>query len=134
MPVRRRVARSLPLTEYPFRVNELGQSLHVRLQLGLALGRSKRHKDGWRSSWNGAHNGLCHKLCLPWRLSKRKCEGNGMMEYARRDNLNPHQVFVDTLMRSANMYQEWEISQDGSLIAGRQLQMDTVHYLMIRNK
>lgn len=42
MPVRLRVARSLPLTEYPFRVNELGQSLHVRLQLGLALGRSKR--------------------------------------------------------------------------------------------
>lgn len=42
MPVRLRVRRSLPLTEYPFRVNELGQSLHVRLQLGLTLGRSKR--------------------------------------------------------------------------------------------
>lgn len=42
MPVRLRAARSLLLTEYPFRVNELGQSLHVRLQLNLGLGRSKR--------------------------------------------------------------------------------------------
>lgn len=42
MPVRLRTARSLLLTKYPFRVNELGQSLHVGLQLGRALGRSKR--------------------------------------------------------------------------------------------
>ncbi|KAM3619436.1 uncharacterized protein V6R79_008110 [Siganus canaliculatus] len=26
-------------------------------------------------------NWLINELCLPWRLSKRKCEGNGMMEY-----------------------------------------------------
>lgn len=53
MPVRLRAARSLPLTEYPFRVNELGQSLHVRLQLGLALGRSKRSASfTWRCHAN----------------------------------------------------------------------------------
>ncbi|MXQ88762.1 hypothetical protein E5288_WYG008379 [Bos mutus] len=27
------------------------------------------------------NNRLYHKLCLHWRLSKRKCETNNMMEY-----------------------------------------------------
>lgn len=38
MLVRLGAAKSLPLTEYPFRVNELGQSLHVRPRLGRRTG------------------------------------------------------------------------------------------------
>uniref|UniRef100_A0ACB8E792 Cysteine-rich hydrophobic domain-containing protein 2 n=1 Tax=Sphaerodactylus townsendi TaxID=933632 RepID=A0ACB8E792_9SAUR len=34
------------------------------------------------------NNRLYHKLCLHWRLSKRKCESNNMMEYQRCQELN----------------------------------------------
>ncbi|XP_059868499.1 cysteine-rich hydrophobic domain-containing protein 2 isoform X2 [Delphinus delphis] len=32
------------------------------------------------------NNRLYHKLCLHWRLSKRKCETNNMMEYIKSQN------------------------------------------------
>ncbi|KAK7831794.1 hypothetical protein U0070_016424 [Myodes glareolus] len=36
------------------------------------------------------NNRLYHKLCLHWRLSKRKCETNNMMEYVS----HPHRIFT----------------------------------------
>ncbi|KAI1238303.1 hypothetical protein IHE44_0013024 [Lamprotornis superbus] len=41
------------------------------------------------------NNRLYHKLCLHWRLSKRKCETNNMMEYSPvADSGHPYRIFT----------------------------------------
>ncbi|XP_031409140.1 cysteine-rich hydrophobic domain-containing protein 2 [Meleagris gallopavo] len=42
---------------------------------------SKRTRRSIEKLLEWENNRLYHKLCLHWRLSKRKCETNNMMEY-----------------------------------------------------
>nr|XP_003221618.1 PREDICTED: cysteine-rich hydrophobic domain-containing protein 2 [Anolis carolinensis] len=42
---------------------------------------SKRTRRSIEKLLEWENNRLYHKLCLHWRLSKRKCESNNMMEY-----------------------------------------------------
>ncbi|XP_060772749.1 cysteine-rich hydrophobic domain-containing protein 2 [Neoarius graeffei] len=53
--------------------------------LGLSLWPviclSKRTRRSIEKLLEWENNRLYHKLCLHWRLSKRKCETNNMMEY-----------------------------------------------------
>ncbi|KAH0616196.1 hypothetical protein JD844_027139 [Phrynosoma platyrhinos] len=49
--------------------------VNVRWLLWLETRRSIEKLLEWEN------NRLYHKLCLHWRLSKRKCESNNMMEY-----------------------------------------------------
>ncbi|CAL9700322.1 unnamed protein product [Knipowitschia caucasica] len=42
---------------------------------------SKRTRRSLEKLLEWENNRLYHKLCLHWRLSKRKCETNNMMEY-----------------------------------------------------
>ncbi|RXM28949.1 Cysteine-rich hydrophobic domain-containing protein 2 [Acipenser ruthenus] len=45
---------------------------------------TKRTRRSIEKLLDWENNRLYHKLCLHWRLSKRKCERNNMMEYTRR--------------------------------------------------
>ncbi|CAL8236827.1 unnamed protein product [Arctogadus glacialis] len=49
-----------------------------RLPGDLASPQTRRSIEKLLEWENGR---LYHKLCLHWRLSKRKCESNNMMEY-----------------------------------------------------
>ncbi|TRY88973.1 hypothetical protein DNTS_013344 [Danionella cerebrum] len=62
--------------------------------LGLSLWPviclSKRTRRSIEKLLEWENNRLYHKLCLHWRLSKRKCETNNMMEYVS----DPNRVFA----------------------------------------
>ncbi|XP_077033652.1 cysteine-rich hydrophobic domain-containing protein 2 isoform X1 [Agelaius phoeniceus] len=47
---------------------------------------SKRTRRSIEKLLEWENNRLYHKLCLHWRLSKRKCETNNMMEYETLSN------------------------------------------------
>uniref|UniRef100_A0A8D1PPH7 Cysteine rich hydrophobic domain 2 n=1 Tax=Sus scrofa TaxID=9823 RepID=A0A8D1PPH7_PIG len=49
---------------------------------------SKRTRRSIEKLLEWENNRLYHKLCLHWRLSKRKCETNNMMEYHHGRNSN----------------------------------------------
>ncbi|XP_073093712.1 cysteine-rich hydrophobic domain-containing protein 2 isoform X6 [Manis javanica] len=68
-------------------------SFGVEVHLFMRFGLSNKFESEFPSSLTGKtrrsieklleweNNRLYHKLCLHWRLSKRKCETNNMMEY-----------------------------------------------------
>lgn len=58
---------------------------------------SKRTRRSIEKLLEWENNRLYHKLCLHWRLSKRKCETNNMMEYPERKILASLQQVIPTL-------------------------------------
>ncbi|KAK1792458.1 hypothetical protein P4O66_012400 [Electrophorus voltai] len=74
---------------------------------------SKRTRRSIEKLLEWENSRLYHKLCLHWRLSKRKCETNNMMEYSMCDC---QQTLLTTAERTGNPNRV--STQDSHLQAG----------------